>query len=130
MNLRATYSFACATFAALVTAAGLGGCFSEHVTVAPPTGEELCTGSQPAGVVRVVDFSFLPAQVTVAKGGKVTWVNCSQSNIQHTSTADGATWDSHLLAKFATFEQTFDQVGSFPYHCTPHGFMKGTVVVQ
>jgi len=130
MNLRATYSFACAAFAALVTAAGLGGCFSEHVTVAPPTGEELCTGAQPAGVVRIVDFSFLPAQVPVARGGKVTWVNCTQGNIQHTSTADGATWDSHLLAKFATFEQTFAVAGSFPYHCTPHGFMKGTVVVQ
>jgi plastocyanin len=130
MNLRATYSFVCAAFAALVVAAGLGGCFSEHVTILPPTGEELCNGAQPAGVVRVVDFSFLPAQVTVPKGGKVTWVNCSQGNIQHTSTADNAAWDSHLLAKFATFEQSFDQVGSFPYHCTPHGFMKGTVVVQ
>jgi plastocyanin len=130
MNLRATYSFACAAFAAMVTAAGLGGCFSEHVTILPPTGQELCTGTQPAGVVRVVDFSFVPSQVTVPRGGKVTWVNCSQSATQHTSTADAGTWDSHLLPQFATFEQTYGQAGSFAYHCNPHPFMKGTVVVQ
>jgi len=130
MNLRAIYSFACAAFAALVTVAGLGGCFSEHVTVAPPTGEELCAGAQPANVVRIIDFGFVPSNVTVARGATVTFVNCSAQSIQHTSTSDAGVWNSGLLARFATFERTFDAAGSFPYHCNPHPFMKGTVVVQ
>ena len=130
MNTRAIYSFACAAFAALVAAGGLAGCFSEHVTFTPPTGQELCTGAQPADVVRIVDFGFSPATVTVAKGAKVTWVNCSASATQHTSTSDTGVWNSGLLAQYATHEETFDATGSLPYHCQPHPFMKGTVVVQ
>lgn len=130
MNLRATYSICCAAFAALVTVAGLGGCFSDHVTVAAPTGEELCTGTQPAGVVRIIDFGFSPVSVTVPRDGKVTWVNCSAGNIQHSSTSDGGVWSSGLLQKFATYEQTFATTGTFAYHCEPHPFMKGSVVVQ
>jgi plastocyanin len=130
MNMRASYSFACAAFAALVAAGGLAGCFSEHVAFVPPTGEELCSGAQPADVVRIVDFSFSPAQVTVPKGGKVTWVNCSASSTQHSSTADAGAWNSGLLVRYATFQRTFDAAGSFPFHCTPHPSMKGTIVVQ
>jgi len=130
MNLRATYSFACAAFAALVMAAGLAGCFSEHVTVLPPTGEDLCSGTQPANVVRIVDFGFSPSQTTVTPGTTVTWVNCSASATGHSSTADAAGWDSGVLARFATFKKTFDAAGSFGYHCVPHPFMKGTVVVE
>ena len=130
MNLRASYSFSCAAFAALVAAGGLAGCFSEHVTVTAPTGQELCVGAQPADVVRIVDFGFSPAQVTVPKGGKVTWVNCSASATQHTSTSDATGWNSGLLGQYATFERTFDAAGSNSYHCDPHPFMKGTIVVQ
>lgn len=130
MNLRATYSFACAAFAALVTAAGLAGCFSEHVGVTAPDGEQLCTGTQPANVVRIVDFQFSPATVNVAAGTAVTFVNCSASSTQHTSTSDTGVWDSGFLARYATHQQTFPAAGSFPFHCRPHPFMKGTVVVQ
>ena len=130
MNLRASYSFACAAFAALVTVAGLGGCFSEHVQVTAPTGEELCTGTQPANVVRIVDFGFSPSTLNVPAGTTVTFVNCSANSTQHTSTSDTGVWDSGLLARFATFDRTFAAAGSFAYHCTPHPFMHGTVVVQ
>jgi plastocyanin len=130
MNPRATYSFVCAAFAALVSAAGLAGCFSQHVTVAAPTGEELCAGTQPANVVRIVDFAFTPAAVGVARGDKVTFVNCSAQAIQHSSTSDAGVWNSGLLQRYATFERTFDAAGSFPFHCVPHPFMKGTVTVR
>ena len=130
MNLRASYSFACAAFAALVTVAGLGGCFSEHVAVTAPTGEELCAGTQPANVVRIVDFGFSPSTVNVAPGTTVTFVNCSAAGTQHSSTSNTSVWDSGLLARFATFQHTFAAAGSFPFHCTPHPFMQGTVVVQ
>lgn len=130
MNLRASYSFSCAAFAALVAVGGLGGCFSEHVAFTAPTGQELCVGTQAADVVRIVDFGFSPAQVTVPRGGKVTWVNCSAASTQHSSTSDASGWDSGLLQQYATYEHTFTAAGSNPYHCNPHPFMKGTIVVQ
>jgi plastocyanin len=127
MSIRATCTLACA---ALAAAAGLAGCFSEHSVVATPTGKELCSGSAPAGVVRIVDFAFTPAQVSVAPGAKVTFVNCSASAAEHTSTSDAGVWNSGLLPQYATYEQAFPAAGSFPYHCSPHPFMKGTVTVQ
>ena len=39
-------------------------------------------------------------------------------------------WNSGLLSRYATFQRTFDAAGAFPYHCTPHPFMHGTVTVQ
>ena len=128
MNAKSTYSYACAAFAAAVAVASLAGCFSEHVAITPPTGEELCSGIAPANVVRIQDFAFSPAQVTVAPGGTVIWVNCGTQ--QHSSTADGGAWDSGLLPRFTTFERRFDTAGNFPFHCTPHPFMQATVVVQ
>jgi plastocyanin len=29
-----------------------------------------------------------------------------------------------------SYERTFDQAGTFAYHCTPHPFMRGTVIVE
>jgi plastocyanin len=130
MKMRALYSFSCAAFAALVGAAGLAGCFSEHVAFTPPTGEELCTGPQPANVVRIVDFAFTPNQLSVPAGTTVTWVNCSSTATQHTSSSDTNLWGSGLIPQYVTFERTFPAAGAFPYHCGPHPFMVARVTVS
>lgn len=130
MNMRALYSLACAVFAGAVAAGGLAGCFSEHTAVTPPTGRDLCTGAQPADVVRIVDYAFSPTTVNVARGGTVTFVNCSASATQHSSTSDSGVWNSGLLPQYATFQQAYATAGSFGFHCIPHPFMQGTVVVQ
>jgi plastocyanin len=100
------------------------------VAFTAPTGQELCVGPQPADVVRIVDFGFSPATVTIPRGGKVTWVNCSAAATQHTSTSDAPGWDSGFLPQYGTFEHTFATAGSAAFHCTPHPFRKGTIVVQ
>ncbi|MGD2070172.1 MAG: plastocyanin/azurin family copper-binding protein [Gemmatimonadota bacterium] len=117
------------------------GCFSEHAT--GPTGLEdrvpdiecavaLPTPGPTEVVVGIRDFSFHPAVRTVPPGTTVTWVNCEPSGIaSHTTTSDDGVWDSGLLAPGgATYSRTFDEVGSFPYHCTPHPFMTGEVRVE
>jgi plastocyanin len=48
----------------------------------------------------------------------------------HTSTSDNGAWDSALLAPGASFSRTFQTAGTFPYHCTIHPNMVGTVTVQ
>jgi plastocyanin len=128
MSIRSLYSFACAAFAAAVAAAGLAGCFSDHTVVEPPTGAQLCSGTQPPNVVRIVDFGFSPSTLTVAKGTKVTFVNCGTN--QHTTTQNAGAWGSPLLSPHETYDVTPAQAGSYGYHCTPHPFMQGTVVVQ
>src|SRR3989442_756413 len=63
------------------------------------------------------------------KGRKtVTWVN--KDTVTHTVTSDGSSlFDSGFMPTGATFQFTFTMAGTYPYYCTVHPFMKGTVVV-
>jgi plastocyanin len=111
--------------------AALAGCFSERGATAPiegvcsfPVGEDV-PGST---IVLIQDFVFEPADVRVRAGDRVTWINCDTDS--HTSTADAGQWASPLFAPGERFTQTFPTTGEFPYHCEPHPFMTGRVIVE
>ncbi len=117
--------------AALGLAAGaLIGCLSEREATAPAEGQcrfpvdENVPGST---VVVIRGFAFGPAELRVRAGDRVTWINCDQDG--HTSTADGGEWASPLLPPGDGFTRTFPEPGTFAYHCEPHPFMTGQVVV-
>ncbi len=78
--------------------------------------------------VELADFSMNPSEVTIKKGGKVTWTN--KDSVAHTVTADDGEFDSGELSEGRTYSRTFDTAGTFAYHCTPHPSMTGTVVVK
>src|SRR5215213_4327839 len=78
--------------------------------------------------VSIQDFSFSPGQITVAPGTTVTWVNKGPS--PHTTTADDGSWDSGTLQQGEDFSFTFDQPGTYTYHCSIHPDMTATVKVS
>ena len=114
---------------------GLAGglaCFSEHEE-ATGTTEGTCTiplNDSLAGSALVViqRFTFVTGDLAVPAGGRVTWINCDLES--HTSTADGGQWSSPLLAPGDVFTRTFSTPGEFAYHCEPHPFMTGRIVVE
>jgi plastocyanin len=116
----------------LAAAAAAGAaCFSERGPTAPAADAALCAATPPPNVVQVRDFTFRPAELRVAAGATVTWVNCETSaGPSHTSTADDEGWDSGLLAPRTRFSRPFAAAGRFPYHCEPHPAMRGAVVVE
>jgi plastocyanin len=119
--------------ASAAAAWGAAACFSEHVSSPRTTIDvaAVCAAqTPPAGIVVIRNFAFSPATITVQSGATVTWVNCETNGTSHTSTSDDNVWRSSLIAPRTTFEHTFDAVGSYGYHCEPHPFMTGTVVVQ
>jgi len=72
--------------------------------------------------------AYSPQTLTVKAGTKVTWVN--KDTVTHTVTSHGISlFDSGNLATGATFSYTFARAGTYPYYCTIHPWMKGTVVV-
>jgi plastocyanin len=77
--------------------------------------------------ITIVNFAFNPATITVTKGSTVKWTN--QDEAPHTVTSDGSYWDSGELNKGLSFNHTFNQTGTFTYHCAVHPSMKGTIVV-
>jgi len=71
---------------------------------------------------------FSPANLTVKVGKTVTWVN--KDTVTHTVTSEGSSlFDSGFMPTGATFRFTFTAAGTYPYYCTVHPYMKGTIVV-
>ena len=72
--------------------------------------------------------AYAPNPIAIAVGGTVTWTN--NDSTTHTSVANGGAWNSGAIAPGGTFAMTFVSAGSFPYHCSIHPGMAGTVTVQ
>jgi plastocyanin len=79
-------------------------------------------------VVRIANLSFGASEVRVRAGTRVRWVNADQ--VQHSVTAEDGAFDSGLIDSGRSFERVFVRPGSYSYHCTPHPFMHGRVVVE
>ena len=80
------------------------------------------------GASSLTTTAYSPSPLRLALGNSVTWINNDVTT--HTSTADGGAWDSVAIAPGRTFTRRFTTTGSFPYHCTIHPGMVGTIEVQ
>jgi plastocyanin len=117
--------------AAALLAGGAVACFSERAAAPVEEGEcRFPVGEDIPGstVVVIRRFAFGPEEVRVRAGERVTWINCDVD--AHTSTADGGEWESPLMVPGDAFTQAFETPGEFPYHCEPHPFMTGRVIVE
>ncbi len=82
-----------------------------------------------ANIIKIENFAYSPQTLTIKQGESVTWIN-GDSAI-HTVTSDsGSELDSELLSKDDSYAHTFNEKGVFDYHCTPHPYMTGTIVVE
>ncbi|HME86956.1 MAG TPA: plastocyanin/azurin family copper-binding protein, partial [Candidatus Nanoarchaeia archaeon] len=71
------------------------------------------TGSE----VTIKGFAYSPTELRVTKGTTVTWTN--QDSVKHNVAFDSGDVEGPLLAKGESFSYTFDEVGTFAYHCRP-----------
>ena len=81
-----------------------------------------------AATVRLAAYKFATDTVTIAAGQAIRWVN--DDPVEHTVTFDGAEPGSPLIPANGSFAHRFDRAGRYAYHCTPHPFMKGVVIVK
>jgi plastocyanin len=72
--------------------------------------------------------AFVPNPATVAQGTAITWANTDSTN--HDIVSDTGVWDSGRIAAGDSFRFTFATRGTYPYHCSLHPGMTGTIVVQ
>jgi plastocyanin len=105
----------------IIAAVIFAGCGDDKTTNSnpPPQGGKRVT---------ISDFQFSPLSMTISVGDTVIWTN--QGPTAHTTTSNTGIWDSGLLGRNQTFTRIFTAAGSFPYHCTPHPQMTGTITVQ
>ncbi|AMM17707.1 MAG: cupredoxin family copper-binding protein [Pseudomonadota bacterium] len=84
----------------------------------------------PTAAVVIDNFSFSPAQLSVAAGATVTWEN--RDDIPHTIVNDATprTFKSPPLDSGEKFSQVFVKPGTYKYFCSLHPHMTGTIVVK
>jgi plastocyanin len=83
-----------------------------------------------AATVRMAQIKFQADSVTIGVGQIVRWIN--EDPLDHTVTFDaaGAPPGSQLIPMGGSYAVRFDTPGRYPYHCAPHPYMKGVVVVK
>ena len=93
------------------------------VTIGGPAGAAI------ASEVRMSSVKFIGDTITIAAGQAVRWTNADP--VEHTVTFDGAAEPgSPVIRPNGSYVHRFDKPGTYTYHCTPHPFMKGVVVVR
>ena len=85
-------------------------------------------GAPVAAEVRIGNFSFQGDTVRIAVGQAVRWTNADP--VEHTVTFDGSEPGSAPLPENGSYVHRFDKPGTYTFHCTPHPFMRGVVVVK
>lgn len=98
-----------------------------------PKNGHLAVGAQEkaaATEVKIDNFNFSPATLTIPAGTTVTWTN--RDDIPHTvvSTDDPRVFKSKVLDTDEKFSFTFSKPGTYPYFCSVHPKMTGKVIVQ
>jgi len=91
-------------------------------------GSSANTAEPASAEVKVDNFSFGPATLTVAVGTTVTWTN--RDDIPHTVVSTDKVFKSKVLDTDEKFSFTFSKAGTYPYFCSIHPKMTGSVVVQ
>ena len=85
--------------------------------------------SAPIGATITINAMKFPADtIVITTGQAVRWNNTDP--LGHTITFDGGEPGSELINPGGAFVHRFDHAGTFAYHCTPHPFMKGVIVVK
>ncbi|MDI3196225.1 cupredoxin domain-containing protein [Pseudarthrobacter sp. AL07] len=142
-NSRTTRALGLAAAAAALALSGCGNpgmpgpgttTAAEQPTAAPATTETTASTPSPASSaaaasakILIKGFTYKGAE-TVSPGTEITVTN--EDIEAHTITADtGAAFDANIKPGTGTFTAPTEP-GTYPYHCTFHGNMKGTLTVK
>jgi plastocyanin len=120
-----------AILAAVALLAGCGGGSAPAGTSSAPAATTGATGGSGAPAAASVtiseaNFAFDPATVTVKVGDTITFTN--NDSAPHIVKIDGQDLGSQAPGASVTWTAT--KAGSFPFVCTIHPNMTGTVTVQ
>jgi copper-containing nitrite reductase len=81
-----------------------------------------------AGNTNAAD-SYSPQVLTIKRGTTVAWLNTDPGMVHNVGDDHGA-FKSTLIKEDESWSYTYNKKGVFPYHCLPHPWMKGEVIVK
>lgn len=77
--------------------------------------------------IEIHEYLFVPANLTITVGTKVTWIN--HDEVPHTVNATDKKFNSPALDTDEVFSTTFTEPGTYRYFCRLHSQMTGTITV-
>jgi plastocyanin len=112
----------------------ISGCVSTTPTPTPqPTATPTSTVTATTNAtmrnivsVDIINFRFVPANVTVTRGTIVTWTN--DDTVPHTVKSVTNVFDPGNIDRGKTYNYTFNQAGSFEYNCSIHATMPHGII--
>jgi plastocyanin len=81
-----------------------------------------------ANEIWIQNMAFNPASITVSVNTTIKWTN--KEGITHTVTSNNGLFDSGNISSNGTYSHQFTTAGTYPYHCTIHSSMTGTIIVK
>ncbi len=112
--------------AIIASALGVGSSSRSHAALV--NAESANAPSALETAVKIDNFSFSPATVTVPVGTTVRWTN--HDDIPHTIVSDDKIFKSKALDTDEQFTYMFTKPGTYSYFCGLHPKMTAKIVVQ
>jgi plastocyanin len=81
-----------------------------------------------ANEVAIQNMAYNPSTLTVKAGTTIKWTNLDPAT--HDVTSDTGVFQSGNMTNGQTYSYTFNQTGTYPYHCIIHPSMKASIVVE
>lgn len=79
--------------------------------------------------VNIQNFAFNPSSLSINSGDTIVWKN--MDSVSHTIISDsGNEISSNSLSNGDIYSHTFNQKGTFDYHCSIHPSMKAKIIVS
>ena len=121
----------------LVFVVSLVGCAQQQTVQQPPPVQQAQPPAQQQGQVavdvqpavqeiKISGFAFNPAELTIAVGTSVKWVN--EDSAPHAITSEN--FKSSTLSKGDSYSFRFATPGIYDYACSIHSSMKGQIIVK
>lgn len=76
--------------------------------------------------ISIANFAFSPASLNINKGDTVVWTN--NDSVPHQ--ISGNSLNGQVMNKGQTYSFTFNDTGTFNYHCAIHPSMTASITVQ
>lgn len=83
--------------------------------------------------VTIGNYEYRPRELTIKAGSTVTWINTDL--YVHTVRAGtpekpSEEFNSGDLGLMGIYSHTFTKLGTYEYHCQPHPYMHGKIIVE
>ncbi|HKK26588.1 MAG TPA: cupredoxin family copper-binding protein [Gemmatimonadota bacterium] len=106
---------------------GSGGGGAAATGAAPTASGHAVGGPGTVVEIEIKSLAFHPDTLRIRPGTTVRWVN--HDPLAHSTTSSADIWASPLIDPGSSYQRKFEEPGRYAYHCTPHPFMKGIILV-